>query len=126
MSAFTLDITTDPQTAFNDTPLTNDSADVASLMFVLSALKPEDFRAALENARNVLKPGGVLILRDYAVNDMAMFRFGPGTKERPLMTSFKGNSSTFLEVIFDSLPTFFLLKDMRPFSPVTSLADVIN
>ena len=44
-------------------------------MFVLSALKPEDFSHALTNARNALKPGsGVLIMRDYAVNDMAMLR----------------------------------------------------
>lgn len=80
ISAFTLDITTSPETAFDGTPLRHGAADVASLMFVLSALKPEDFRPALENVRNSLKSGGVLIMRDYAVNDMAMLRFGPGTK----------------------------------------------
>ena len=82
MSAFTLDITTDPSSAFEGTPLQGGAlADVASLMFVLSALKPDDFRAALTNAWNALKnDGGVLIMRDYAVNDMAMIRFGPGTK----------------------------------------------
>jgi len=79
--AFTLDITTDPSLAFTNTPLEPGTADIASLMFVLSALKPEDFSHALTNARNALKPGsGVLIMRDYAVNDMAMLRFGPGTK----------------------------------------------
>ena len=28
----------------------------------------------------MLKPGGILIFRDYAINDMAMFRFKQGTK----------------------------------------------
>ena len=42
---------------------------------------PEKFETAISNAVQLLKKGeGLLIFRDYAVNDMAMFRFGPNSK----------------------------------------------
>ena len=42
---------------------------------------PEHFENAIDNAAYILKKSkGLLIFRDYAVNDMAMFRFGPNTK----------------------------------------------
>ena len=47
-------------------------------------LAPEKFETAIANAAQLLKtPGGLLIFRDYAVNDMAMFRFGPNSKVGP-------------------------------------------
>ena len=102
MSAFTLDITTDPRSAFEGTPLQGGAlADVASLMFVLSALKPDDFRAALTNAWNALKNDAVLIMRDYAVNDMAMLRYVRQT----LKIKRKMPKKIFLEVFRQSKPT---------------------
>ena len=56
------------------------SVDIVSLIFVLSAIRPSSFQKVIENLKNVLKPGGILIFRDYAINDMAMFRFKQGTK----------------------------------------------
>ena len=50
------------------------SVDVVSLVFVLSAVDPSKFEAALKNIESVLKPGGLLIFRDYGLYDMAMFR----------------------------------------------------
>lgn len=67
--------------AFSCTPAKPDTADFTSLMFVLSAIAPENFETAIINAAYLLKKSnGLLIFRDYAVNDMAMFRFGPNTK----------------------------------------------
>ena len=51
------------------------SVDVVSLVFVLSAVDPCKFETALRNVATVLKPGGLLIFRDYGVYDMAMFRY---------------------------------------------------
>ena len=56
------------------------SAHVATLIFVLSALHPNDIPNALLSARRALAPGGVLLLRDYAVYDMAMMRFKKDAK----------------------------------------------
>ena len=38
------------------------------------------FKTVLQNIHKVLKQNGLLIFRDYAINDMAMFRFKQGTK----------------------------------------------
>ena len=57
------------------------SVDIASMIFVMSAIRPTLFKTVLENIYKVLKPDtGLLIFRDYAKNDMAMFRFKQGTK----------------------------------------------
>lgn len=56
------------------------SVDVASLIFVLSAIHPERFVGVLKNIAEVLKPGGFLIFRDYGLHDMAQIRFGRGNK----------------------------------------------
>ena len=54
--------------------------DLASLIFVLSAIHPDKHVIALKNISEILKPNGKLIFRDYAENDHAMLRFKPGTK----------------------------------------------
>lgn len=56
------------------------SVDIISLVFVLSAVDPNLFAVAFQNVSQLLKPRGLVVLRDYGLNDMAMFRFKPGTK----------------------------------------------
>ncbi|GAA5830321.1 hypothetical protein JCM11251_001306 [Rhodosporidiobolus azoricus] len=51
------------------------SVDVLTMIFVLSALHPNEWPQAVENAWRMLKPGGVLLFRDYGRNDLAMLRF---------------------------------------------------
>ncbi|CAJ0561662.1 unnamed protein product, partial [Mesorhabditis spiculigera] len=55
-------------------------ADVASLIFVISAIHPEKHRIVAENLAKLVKPGGLLFIRDYGANDHAMVRFGRGAK----------------------------------------------
>ncbi|CAJ0598819.1 unnamed protein product [Cylicocyclus nassatus] len=55
-------------------------ADIATLIFVLSAIHPDKHAIAVKNMRNYVKTGGTVIVRDYGVNDYAMIRFKRGAK----------------------------------------------
>lgn len=52
-------------------------ADVALLVFTLSAIPPSSMAAALQSAWAHLRPGGCLLLRDYGKFDMTALRFPP-------------------------------------------------
>jgi len=51
------------------------SVDIAVLVFVLSALHPNEWFSAVRNLHRMLKPGGLLLLRDYGRHDLAQLRF---------------------------------------------------
>ncbi|XP_052000282.1 tRNA N(3)-methylcytidine methyltransferase METTL6 [Xyrauchen texanus] len=74
--AFQCDLTKD------DLPATiqADTVDVATLIFVLSAIHPDKMQQALENIFKVLKQGGIVLFRDYGLYDHAMLRFKSGNK----------------------------------------------
>lgn len=76
MNIFQCDITTEE--IFKN--VEEKSVDIATLIFVLSAVHPDKFVTTLMNIYKVLKPGGLLLFRDYGLYDMAQLRFKPGHK----------------------------------------------
>ncbi|TKR67464.1 hypothetical protein L596_023613 [Steinernema carpocapsae] len=54
--------------------------DVVSLIFVLSAIHPEKHASTIASLRRFVVLGGSVIVRDYAIYDHAMMRFGRGAK----------------------------------------------
>lgn len=75
--AFQCDITDGQQLAEHIPPA---SLDVITMIFVLSAIHPEKFPRVVENLASLLRPGGVLLFRDYGRFDMAQIRFKAGSK----------------------------------------------
>lgn len=76
MKAFPCDITT----AEVFETIQEASLDIATLIFVLSAIHPDKFELVVKNIFRLLKPGGMLLFRDYGLYDMAQLRFKPGHK----------------------------------------------
>ncbi|XP_063866627.1 tRNA N(3)-methylcytidine methyltransferase METTL6-like [Scylla paramamosain] len=60
--------------------LDGNEVDIISMIFVLSAIHPDKFKDVIANLYQCLRPGGVVLVRDYGLYDMAMLRFGPGSK----------------------------------------------
>ncbi|MCJ1399662.1 hypothetical protein MMC11_002864 [Xylographa trunciseda] len=54
------------------------SVDVVVLIFVFSALSPEQWGQAVRNVWRVLRPGGEVCFRDYGRGDLAQVRFKKG------------------------------------------------
>lgn len=52
--------------------------DVIILIFVLSALHPHEWQGAVGNIHKMLKPGGLVLLRDYGRHDLTQLRFKGG------------------------------------------------
>ncbi|OJJ77076.1 hypothetical protein ASPBRDRAFT_112551 [Aspergillus brasiliensis CBS 101740] len=71
------DVTAEPDENSNGLPpgLTEESVDVVVLIFIFSALAPEQWKQALRNVYRVLKPGGHVLFRDYGRGDLAQVRF---------------------------------------------------
>ena len=53
-------------------------ADVALLVFTLSAVPPQRMANVLSLAHASLRRGGLLLFRDYALYDLPQLRFAPG------------------------------------------------
>lgn len=54
------------------------SADVVVMIFIFSALNPNQWTQAVKNVWRVLKPGGEVLFRDYGRGDLAQVRFKAG------------------------------------------------
>jgi len=55
-----------------------ETVDVVILIFIFSALEPKQWQQAIRNIWVALKPGGVVLFRDYGRGDLAQVRFKKG------------------------------------------------
>jgi tRNAThr (cytosine32-N3)-methyltransferase len=55
-----------------------ESVDVVILIFIFSALAPTQWQQAIANIWHLLKPGGIVLFRDYGRGDLAQVRFRKG------------------------------------------------
>jgi len=55
-----------------------ETVDVVILIFIFSALEPKQWQQAMRNIWAALKPGGVVLFRDYGRGDLAQVRFKKG------------------------------------------------
>ncbi|MBN3312065.1 TLK2 kinase, partial [Atractosteus spatula] len=59
-------------------PMPKESLDIIVLIFVLSAVHPDKMQKSISRLCELLKPGGMIVLRDYGRYDMAQLRFKKG------------------------------------------------
>jgi tRNAThr (cytosine32-N3)-methyltransferase len=80
MVADVWDVAAEPTESEDSLPpgLGEGSVDVVVLIFIFSALNPDQWNRALHNIWRVLKPGGCVLFRDYGRGDLAQVRFKKG------------------------------------------------
>eukprot|EP01080_Neovahlkampfia_damariscottae_P008937 gene8937-886_t len=77
MKSFTLDLTKED---IPDDLIEDNSLDYVTLIFVLSAMAPEEIQESVNRIYKKMKKGGICFLRDYAIEDMAQIRFAGSSK----------------------------------------------
>lgn len=58
-----------------ETMISSNSLHFISLIFTLSAIKPELMKQTVQNLTTLLRPGGMILFRDYAQYDLTQLRF---------------------------------------------------
>ncbi len=63
-----------PENSLPDT-INPNSVDIIVMIFVFSALSPDQWDSAIKNLQKMLKPGGKILFRDYGRYDLTQLRF---------------------------------------------------
>ncbi|CAK9438546.1 uncharacterized protein LODBEIA_P27700 [Lodderomyces beijingensis] len=97
------------------------SVDFVIMIFVFSALHPNQWNQAVSNLSKVLKPGGQILFRDYGRYDLAQVRFKKG---RLLQDNFyiRGDGTRVYFFTEEELETIFC-KDGGPFNKIKIATD---
>ncbi|PIK41593.1 putative methyltransferase-like protein 2-A-like [Apostichopus japonicus] len=105
---FVFDIT-DPEA---ELPFPEGSLDMIILIFVLSAVHPDKMQYAITRLASFLKPGGMILLRDYGKYDLAQLRFKPG---RCLSENFyvRGDGTRVYFFTQDELKNMFTVAGLK-------------
>lgn len=92
------------------------SVDIIVLIFVFSALHPNEWSQAVSNIKSLLKPGGVVLFRDYGRYDLPQLRF---KKRRMLEDNFylRGDGT---RVYFFEPEQLFSIFNAEPQSTTTN------
>lgn len=100
--------------------LAEESVDVVVMIFIFSALAPEEWTQALRNVHRVLKRGGTVLFRDYGRGDLAQVRF---KKERWMGDNFYVRGDGTRVYFFDENE---LLHIWGKFSPEHGIPTIEN
>lgn len=73
VKAFVCDITEECPTLHKE--LDGNLMDFVTLIFILSALDPKSWDRVVSNLAAIMKPGGMILMRDYGIFDKAMLKF---------------------------------------------------
>lgn len=99
------------------------SADIVILIFVLSALQPQQWLQAVANIKKLAKPGAHILLRDYGRYDLTQIRF---KKERLLEENFyiRGDGTRVYFFTEEELREIF--KDFKDAKIATDRRLIVN
>ena len=98
------------------------SVDVVLMIFIFSALAPDQWQQAMRNIYTVLKPGGQVLLRDYGRGDLSQIRF---KRDRWMQDNFYVRGDGTRVYFFDKDELECIWTGMVPQPPKESPGDAI-
>ncbi|SPO27927.1 probable ABP140 - actin filament-binding protein [Ustilago trichophora] len=96
------------------------SVDIIVLIFVFSALHPREWQQAINNIRTLLKPGGMVLFRDYGRYDLPQLRF---KKRRMLQDNFYLRGDGTRVYFFEPEELFQIFNAQPQSTTTTTIAD---